>query len=288
MATPRKRWFRQDDSILRDPWTREEKLAVVLLRAYLNTRWARDGVAHRGAGRASLSRGAVHDITGNESETGLSLLRAVGIKAGFSAEFDGEFVHIDWPKYPKEQDYGARSPGSSRGSHRARHEPRNGPSPTPTPIPSPSEEEESPPEPGGPVKAELLGKGRRGPEPTAEAVQFAADFLDGLRAVHEGFKPPSDAAYRGWENEARLLLLDRTLAEAQQLARWLFEDTGRDAVFWRPNVMSVKTFRKQYDRLKAVSRRTDHGAPTNGIRPGPLATAMRNLSAAADRKYGPR
>jgi hypothetical protein len=120
------------------------------------------------------------------------------------------------------------------------------------------------------------------PEPP-EAVQFAEDFADGLRAVHEGFKPPSEAALRSWARAARLMLTEdsRPLEEARNLARWLFEDPGAEATFWRPNVMSLPTFRKQYDRLQAQRRRSEHG-PVQAIRPGPIAQAMRNIIARAE------
>lgn len=123
---------------------------------------------------------------------------------------------------------------------------------------------------------------RRPPKPDAggssppapanlESSGFARDFLDGLKAVHQGFRAPPN--FGRWENEARLLLErdQRPLAEAQELARWLFESSSSEAEFWRGNVLSVPKFRQKYDQLRAQKRRSE----CRGHRPGPIEQMIR-------------
>lgn len=133
MSTPRKRWFRTADAILREPWPREQKLTLVLLMAWLNTRWARDGIPHAEAGNALLSSGVVEEITGRKRLlSGFGALRELSQSVSFSVSLENDYVRISWPKFPKYQQLGSRS----RGSDGLIDEPSHGPPPTPAPSSS--------------------------------------------------------------------------------------------------------------------------------------------------------
>ena len=110
MATPRKHWFRISDSILREPWTRDEKMTLVMLCAWLNQRWARDGLDPENACRATLSRAALAEITGRvQLRHALNSLRALSERISLSIRVDGEFVVIEWPKFAEFQGLASRS-----------------------------------------------------------------------------------------------------------------------------------------------------------------------------------
>jgi hypothetical protein len=68
---------------------------------------------------------------------------------------------------------------------------------------------------------------------------------------------------KDWRDDARLLIDTdgRDLAKALELMRWAANDT-----FWRANVQSLPTFRKQYDqlRLKAVAEWEQQQAQSRG------------------------
>lgn len=150
MATPRKKHFRVGDSILREPWRRELKLACVLLQAHLNTRWRRDGVPNTEAGRCLLSRGALQDITGKSRvRSGFALLRELAELVSITVSLEGEFVSVDWPKFPEFQLLDTRG----------RAEPEPGAEPHPTPAPTPAPEEEQEPAYGGSAEPDLAGEG---------------------------------------------------------------------------------------------------------------------------------
>ncbi len=78
--------------------------------------------------------------------------------------------------------------------------------------------------------------------------------------VENGSKRPEPNA--AWYDAARLLLTAdrRDPVEAERLLRWSQEDE-----FWRANVLSLPTFRRQYDRLRLAANRS--GART-GARGG--------------------
>jgi len=140
VATPRKRYFRVGDSILREPWPREVKLACVLLQAHLNTRWRRDAIPHDEAGICLLSKGAWTDITGkSHAKSAQKLLETlatfVNLSAKIKTENDLTYIRVDWPKFAEYQEFGSRSPGSDEPLF----QPPPSPSPTPTPIHPPSE-----------------------------------------------------------------------------------------------------------------------------------------------------
>ena len=113
MSSRRKNWFKQPDSILRENWSRDQKLTVVLLAAYLNNRWARDGIEHDQAGKAEIALGDLVSITGllrfsNAAKRLLSVSEEVSIKIVINTST----VSVDWPKFAEYQGYSTRSLGS--------------------------------------------------------------------------------------------------------------------------------------------------------------------------------
>jgi len=97
---------------------------------------------------------------------------------------------------------------------------------------------------------------REPPDVPPDAAKFADDFRAALIRVHDGFKPPTPAAFESWRQAARLMLATdkRPPDEARQLAAWLFAGKDEGAVFWRSVVLSVPKFRDKYDQLLAKAR----------------------------------
>lgn len=76
--------------------------------------------------------------------------------------------------------------------------------------------------------------------------------------IDNGSKPPRITDT--WRREARLLLDrdGRDLDKALRLIDWCQEDS-----FWRANIQSMQTFRRQYDALRLKANRSI-GAPSAG------------------------
>lgn len=123
MASPRKRYFRVADQVLREGWPDDVLATAVRLMAYLNGRWARDGVADDAAGDALLTPADVLAVAGLASarrarERVLSLPRTASLTSLEVEEVRRgrvTFVRVSWPKFATFQDFGSRS----RGDHRA-------------------------------------------------------------------------------------------------------------------------------------------------------------------------
>ena len=121
MATPRKRWFRVADSILREDWSDATLATHMRLMAWLNQRWSRDGIDHAKAGSATIgaidamaitrtqaARAALRKLARHPREAGLSTARA-------SLDNDAKptRVFLEWDKFPEFQEYGS-GPGARR------------------------------------------------------------------------------------------------------------------------------------------------------------------------------
>lgn len=130
--TPRKHYFRCADSILREPWSRDEKLTLVLLMAHLNSRWRRDGIPHSEAGNCSLGRGEMAMITGRSRlDKARIALSSLSDKVSLSIVIDGEWTLIKWPKYAEFQEFDSRNKGQSKADQKPLLQPPPSPSPTP-------------------------------------------------------------------------------------------------------------------------------------------------------------
>ena len=93
---------------------------------------------------------------------------------------------------------------------------------------------------------------RRSTPPSEEAKEFARKFRASLKARTPDAKLPTDAAFARWVAEAdRMFRIDeRKPEDAEDLARWLFNDPGDDAAFWRGNVRAVPKFRTRFEELR--------------------------------------
>jgi hypothetical protein len=137
MATARKHWFKVGDSLLREPWPRDVKLTMVLLAAWLNQRWARDGLTRAEACRAVMSQGALAEVTGRtHRKHALNSLRTLAKFVSLSIRVRGEFIHIHWPKFAEFQNL-----PSDDGAKPGKRKPRDMP-PPPTPPQTQTEEQE--------------------------------------------------------------------------------------------------------------------------------------------------
>lgn len=120
MATPRKRWFKVADSILREDWSDSVLATQMRLMAWLNQRWRRDGIPHEGAGRAVIgamdamlithtqaARAALRKLARHPREAGLTSARAHLDDGARPTR-----VILEWDKFPEFQEMGARLRGS--------------------------------------------------------------------------------------------------------------------------------------------------------------------------------
>ena len=153
MATPRKKHFRVGDSILREPWTRDQKLDLVLLQAHLNTRWRRDGIPNDRAGHCILSRGDLQNITGKTwVKSGQNSLRTLTELVSMSVKPLGELTEVDWPKFAEYQIFTTRK----QGSKQARNEPSEKAPRTPYSVLRTPEGQEPLPSGEPPARSRLL------------------------------------------------------------------------------------------------------------------------------------
>jgi hypothetical protein len=69
------------------------------------------------------------------------------------------------------------------------------------------------------------------------------------------------AVNKAWRDSARLLLDrdGRDIGEAHQLIDWCQKDN-----FWAGNILSMPTFRRQYDKLRLQSQRGRHLQAVSG------------------------
>jgi hypothetical protein len=146
MATPRKRWFKVADAILREPWDDWTLATVVRLMAWLNQSRARDGKSADESGEALIMDTDAMKITGlKRPGVALKRLASLPLEAGLSTASASletskglTRVRFLWAKYSEFQAVTSRTPD-------AKH-PESGP-PTPTPTPAPDERREEPPKP---------------------------------------------------------------------------------------------------------------------------------------------
>lgn len=92
--------------------------------------------------------------------------------------------------------------------------------------------------------------------PRADVDALCERLVD--RMIDNGSKPPTITT--AWRREARLLLDKdgRDLDKALRLIDWCQQDS-----FWRANIHSMATFRRQYDALRLKANRSI-GAPSAG------------------------
>lgn len=113
------------------------------------------------------------------------------------------------------------------------------------------------------------------PAPRPEVVALCEQLAD--RVEGNGSKRPRIT--QGWLDSCRLLL-DRDARTPEQVAKAI--DWCQADEFWRVNVLSMPTLRKQYDRLRLAAQRAQPGtapvrtptpAPSHYLRPDQLDVA---------------
>lgn len=184
MATPRKRYFRVADSILREQWDDATLATAIRLMAWLNQRWARDGIADEERGRAVIGETAAMEITRiRRPHVALQRLARLPLAAGWStarAWLDDvqrpSRVTIDWPKYAEFQDSKSEVGETSR--------PRRGKS-LPPPHPHPASAEETPPAAPSAVVAPKAKRAPRDPSKASIGQVACGMWVDALRQ-HRG------------------------------------------------------------------------------------------------------
>ncbi len=223
MATPRKRYYRQPDSLLREPWPRDVKLVSVLLQCHMNTRRARDGIPDAESGRVVLSPADLKAITGKSwLSSGRKLLETWSKLVTVSLKFDREFTEVDWPKWPEYQTYHARNS--------ARVEP-----------------------PPAPVSDSVKNKGkatlgetkkRRSPKPPTADGYAAADML-GAKLTER--HPGTSVRRTAWAREADKI--DAPHVEILATIEWLFSTRNTNAEY--PFVVaSGKALRDKWPNIR--------------------------------------
>lgn len=277
MATPRKRWFKVADAVASKPVDNDVLAFFVRISAHLNSRWARDGLKREAACTAVISYGQLLGLAGCKSR-----VRAESVASAWATSWEatierlGDHWRVVWPNFAEFQGLpsdsgetagkleGNESPPPRSASSSLREDSES--EADAEPSAAAPETESSAPTDRGLVLVENPPT-KRPPDVPPEAATFADDFRAALIRVHDGFKPPTDAAFESWRQEARrMLTIDkRPLDEARGLAAWLFAGTDEGAAFWRSVVLSVPKFREKYEQMKArASRNGGKGAAHHG------------------------
>ena len=242
MATPRKNYFRVGDSILREPWTREQKLTLVLLQAHLNTRWRRDGIPNEKAGHCVLGRGDLQTITGKSwVRVGQNLLKTLESLVTLSVKSLGEFTEVDWPKFPEFQLFTAR--GEARDEP-ALDVPRSPLSALHTP---PTEESNAPAPPDPPHPRRDKAKPK--PPPPADALQVARYLAVKLVERRPHARVPKNLD--GWARA--IAAVYAPIADTLAAVDWLYSEANEG--HFRIVVESGASFASKWNKTNAAMER---------------------------------
>lgn len=124
---------------------------------------------------------------------------------------------------------------TAAGSHLLKDSPTESPTPNTTPDPAPAA--------GRAAPKKRTTKAPKTEEPREDVDRICTYLAEWI--VRNGSRRPSIT--KEWRDEARRLIDrdGRPLDEIQKVIRWSQRDQ-----FWRKNVLSMPTFRKQYDRLR--------------------------------------
>lgn len=89
------------------------------------------------------------------------------------------------------------------------------------------------------------------PAVSTESFLLSKFFFDSIVSWH-GSLSKTTKPERWAEHFEKMLALDgRTPDEIRAVVDWLSKDDGKDAAFWRPNILSGKKLREKFDVLKA-------------------------------------
>lgn len=258
MATPRKRWFRVADGILREDFTAEQRSTFLGLLAWFNQRRQRDGCKGVRAQEASIPPGDLLTITlAATLEAARECCKNISERFELVIEPRGAFTFVRWPNLAKFQEWGRPS--------RARRLPakrppiaRELPSPAPSPAPSPNREEVQEEEkketasPAGPAPlartAPEVPAPRSKKEPSNGARERAAALAVLVRAAVPGQRIPANLDL--WAADIELLNArdEWAWAEIDRVIDWIFHGNSWK---WNLNIRSAKTLREKFAYLHA-------------------------------------
>ena len=113
MATPRRRWAKVADKILREELTVYGRSTFLGLLAWFNQRRSRDGYTGRDSQRASIPPGDLLTITLAETlDEARNLIAEITPRFELRVEARGRFTVIEWPKLAEFQEW--ECPSSAR------------------------------------------------------------------------------------------------------------------------------------------------------------------------------
>jgi hypothetical protein len=285
MATPRKHWFKVADSVLWDGLTDAELATMVRLAAYLNTRWARDGLLPDEACNATLAPGAWAAVTGSKridsAEIRLSKLAA---KSSLTVAKEGDNLLVSWPKFATFQGYATReSPESRPGASPSGSD--SGTLPQEEEQEAQQREEQEEEEPRAHQDAKRLEPAhadhdqepqtdhRRGDDDDRndcnhddnrdvgsahdvhrvhdddDSDQLVRLFAEALRRYTDDAGPATDSDRRRWRLDAEALLKQYGHDAVYGMCRWLFGETP-EGRWWKPRVTSLAKLRRFWHSMK--------------------------------------
>lgn len=142
MATPRKRWFKTADALLREPLTRRGRSTYLGLAAWMNQRRSRDGLTGRRAVEASIPPGDLLTITLSDSlEEARDCIAEISERFEIVMEARERFTFVRWRNLAEFQEWERPESGQRSGSARAADSPAIArPMPSPAPAPAPISE----------------------------------------------------------------------------------------------------------------------------------------------------
>jgi hypothetical protein len=226
VATPRKHWFKVPDSVLWESWSDTDLATLIRLQAFLNTRWARNGLKPEEACKATLDAAALHAVTKRERfAAGVATLsHALGnVTATHSHGARSVFVH--WPKFAEFQ---FQKPESR-----------------PKASPSADSDSDAHARKKNPSRAAREKAPSASPQALAIAEHFAARVLEGTPYA----KVPTNLD-RWALHVDRLLRIDGVPeAEVRSVIDWTVKDG-----FWSSVVLSTAKLREKFAQLRAKSR----------------------------------
>jgi hypothetical protein len=230
MATPRKRWFRVADEIGRKPWDNDLVATYMRLSAFMNSRWARDGLSAAEAGRVALRKADVCTITDkHRSDVARKSLERLAEVEPMSVEHQGDITVINWPNFPIFQNYDPqiREDHGHENALSAIRFPQHASRDT-----------------------------RKDVAPPEWASRLAQRLADEVEDTVPGAAIPSTLA--PWATE--IARIDRPEAEIAATIDWLFSagNTGKYAI----DVQSGRALRKKYGQIRVRMNRAQHPART--------------------------
>lgn len=247
MATPRKRYFRVADKIGRKAWTNDELASLVRLMAYLNTRWAREGIEGTEAGYAEVSATDLMAITGKRrADIARKSAERWRDIAEISVEHRGDVSVILWPKFAEYQQFDPPTP--------ARVEPPPRPA---SRVPRPRHTESHPSGAPKGTGGHEGKKPRKATRPPPEwALRCAAKLSEGLVGVRGAPKRPNLDAWARWIARIPGAYVAATPEAVEAGIEWLMDPAQLENAMV-PEVRSGRTLYEKWSRVEAAAKRQD-------------------------------